>query len=677
MLHGRLLPIVLIVLVSSGAQAQTVLYVDDDAPPGGDGTSWNTAYRFLQDAVTDASGGGISEVRVGQGTYQPDRDELNPLGTGNREATFQLINGVALMGGYAGFGAPDPDARDIELYETILSGDLNGDDGRDFLNNDENAFHVVRGFTLDPSTVLDGLVIVAGNANGPGHEYGGGFWNQDGSPMIVACTFTQNAANLQGSGMHSTGNPTIEGSSFIGNILTPQRSTVSNRGIGLYSVGKAVVQYCLFENNKFVCPFNPVTGCDFFQLRGGGMYSSGDASISHCTFSGNILAGMGNAMGGGLYMFGGVATDCSLLGNFSGQGGGAFVWAATLIGCLFNGNSSWFSSGVSCSALATGESTFIQCRFVYNDPPAGTTRAVRVLSTVVTVFSNCEFIGDGLRKTYQGLAIVRNCTFFGGGLSISSFGTQGDIDVGNSILWNTLISEPSEGTLTVNYCCSNSWAGGGTGNINADPLFVDSAGGDLHLLPGSPCIDAGDNSAIHACSVDLDRKLRFADDPATSDTGSGEAPIVDMGAYEFGSTLADDDCNLNGIIDRLDILIGASFDCDFNCIPDECDLADDPSLDADGSGVLDECEARGDFNGDGCVDAFDLGAMLGAWCSGVNDPNPPSPPCENCTPANLALADISGAANVPDGCVDAFDLAKLLGNWCSVAGGNPCGTCLP
>ncbi|MCZ6735703.1 MAG: hypothetical protein O7C65_07940 [Planctomycetota bacterium] len=80
---------------------------------------------------------------------------------------------------------------------------------------------------------------------------------------------------------------------------------------------------------------------------------------------------------------------------------------------------------------------------------------------------------------------------------------------------------------------------------------------------------------------------------------------------------------------------------------------------------------------DGWVDAFDLGAMLGAWCSGVNDPNPPSPPCENCTPANLAVADISGAANVPDGCVDAFDLAKLLAEWCSVAGGNPCGTCFP
>ncbi|MCZ6611479.1 MAG: hypothetical protein O6941_02495, partial [Planctomycetota bacterium] len=81
---------------------------------------------------------------------------------------------------------------------------------------------------------------------------------------------------------------------------------------------------------------------------------------------------------------------------------------------------------------------------------------------------------------------------------------------------------------------------------------------------------------------------------------------------------------------------------------------------------------------DGCVDAFDLGTLLGAWCSSASDPDPPGdvdPPCEGCTSPNFALADISGVANVADGCVDAFDLAKLLAEWCSVAGGNPCGTC--
>ena len=63
--------------ISNAARGAGVLYVNDDAPPGGDGTSWNTAYRFLQNALTDARGGGIAEIRVGQGTYTSDRDEAN------------------------------------------------------------------------------------------------------------------------------------------------------------------------------------------------------------------------------------------------------------------------------------------------------------------------------------------------------------------------------------------------------------------------------------------------------------------------------------------------------------------------------------------------------------------------------------------------------------------------
>ncbi len=43
----------------------------------------------------------------------------------------------------------------------------------------------------------------------------------------------------------------------------------------------------------------------------------------------------------------------------------------------------------------------------------------------------------------------------------------------------------------------------------------------------------------------------------------------------------------------------------------------------------------------------------------------------------LSGPDITGPRGVPDGCVDAFDLGALLAAWCSVAGGNPCGTCGP
>ena len=48
-------------------------------------------------------------------------------------------------------------------------------------------------------------------------------------------------------------------------------------------------------------------------------------------------------------------------------------------------------------------------------------------------------------------------------------------------------------TLTISYSdVSGPGTYPGTNNINTDPLFVNPAARDYHLLPGSPCIDAGD-----------------------------------------------------------------------------------------------------------------------------------------------------------------------------------------
>jgi hypothetical protein len=68
----------------------------------------------------------------------------------------------------------------------------------------------------------------------------------------------------------------------------------------------------------------------------------------------------------------------------------------------------------------------------------------------------------------------------------------------------------------------------GGGNKNADPLFKNAATGDLHLLAGSPCIDAGDSSApgLVGITTDLDGNPRFV------------GASVDMGAFEFqGDTI--------------------------------------------------------------------------------------------------------------------------------------------
>jgi hypothetical protein len=121
-----LLTLFVLVLAVDGA-AQTVWYVDNDAPAGGDGTTWETAYKYLQDALAATTGD--DEIRVAAGLYIPDQDKGGNVIPGERTATFQLKSGVVILGGYAGLANPgDPDARDIEHYRTTLSGDLVQDD---------------------------------------------------------------------------------------------------------------------------------------------------------------------------------------------------------------------------------------------------------------------------------------------------------------------------------------------------------------------------------------------------------------------------------------------------------------------------------------------------------------------------------------------------------------------
>ena len=93
-------------------------------------------------------------------------------------AAFQLINGVTIKGGYDGFGEPTPDARDITLYETILSGDI----GK-LSDKSDNCYHVFyhpEGLNLDDTAILDGFMITGGNANGVSwpQTSGGGMFNQ-------------------------------------------------------------------------------------------------------------------------------------------------------------------------------------------------------------------------------------------------------------------------------------------------------------------------------------------------------------------------------------------------------------------------------------------------------------------------------------------------------------------
>ena len=210
---------------------QVVIYVDSNAVGANTGLNWGDAYNYLQDALADANSG--DEIRVAQGTYKPD--EGSGFTSGDREATFQLVSGVSIKGGYPGANEPgslplppvakktiiftetsepDPNVRDIYRYKTILSGDLNGDDIYvddpcellDHTTRDDNSYHVIDSSNTDESTVLDGLIITAGNANihmDPYHRGGGIFNGLEGRPgslTIINCIVRENSAYYDGGG---------------------------------------------------------------------------------------------------------------------------------------------------------------------------------------------------------------------------------------------------------------------------------------------------------------------------------------------------------------------------------------------------------------------------------------------------------------------------------------------
>jgi len=106
------------------------------------------------------------------------------------------------------------------------------------------------------------------------------------------------------------------------------------------------------------------------------------------------------------------------------------------------------------------------------------------------------------------------------------------LTVMNCILWND--AAPNGAEIHVDFSMPSvtysNVEGGypGTGNIDADPLFL-GAPDDLHLGPGSPCIDAANGP--EAPELDLDGNPRI-DDPDSPNTGVGP-PWADMGAYEY------------------------------------------------------------------------------------------------------------------------------------------------
>jgi hypothetical protein len=478
----------------------SVYYVDATATGANNGTSWGNAYTTLGAAlgaaVTGVSG---QQIRVARGTYRP-------TSTTDRSLSFQLKSGVSLLGGYAGYGAADPDARSISLYPSILSGDI-GVIG----SKADNSYHVVVGSGTDFTGVLDGFTITAGNANGDiqtSNARGGGLFCLGGSPTVANCSFSSNSAPYGGGIYNGASSPTLANCTFSGN--SAEGGEYGSHGGGMYnSSSSPTLTNCTFNANSaasygggiFNAESSPMlTGCSFIRNAatnkgfGGGVFNAvySSPTLTNCIFLGNVVTGR-PAYDGGSYYGGGMFNDV--------------YTSPTLTNCIFVGNSATYGGGI---ASSWSSQTLINCTFTGN-----------------YAFGSSSVIYNSDSSS----AMLANCIIWG-----------------NSDPYNTPINHYSGGTTTITY--SDVQYGGfpGVGNLDADPLFArnpspgadgkwgtaDDDYGDLRVSTWSPVVDAGDNSAVSpGIATDLAGNPRFLDVPFTPDTGSGSPPIVDMGAYEL------------------------------------------------------------------------------------------------------------------------------------------------
>jgi predicted outer membrane repeat protein len=326
--------------------AQTrIIYVDAAAAGENDGSSWINAYPYLQDALAKASSFKVPvEIRVAQGTYKPDQDSAHRAGTRDRLASFVLVDNVAIMGGFAGVAASNPGVRDTTLYETILSGDLAGNDivlpdPRDLLmepTRSENSYAVVAAGSCSRSAVLDGFTISSGYTIEPGWEGGAGLflyssnYNAPCCPSIRNCTFTGNAAHTAGGVYVAGARPELINCAFLRNAgIVAGAIYVTSSRIGTPLTCEFVIGRCTFADNYArdnggaieIGYGNPVTIEDTVFIRnsaktGGAIFvsTSGTASMRNC----RVIDNKASEAGGAIYSAVGKELEiasCTIFGN--------------------------------------------------------------------------------------------------------------------------------------------------------------------------------------------------------------------------------------------------------------------------------------------------------------------------------------------------------------------------
>jgi hypothetical protein len=424
------------------AEFAPVVFVDADAPGGGDGRSWANAFNTLQEAINNAPAG--ADIWVGGGTY-----ELSNQVSLNRV--------VHIYGGFSGDERLQAQ-RDATANPTRIDGGL-----------------ATRCLFINADATLNGLWIQNGRHIADFNGQGGGIFVDDASPHLIGCIFENNASTINSGGASggaiyiNGGSPVIDDCRFENNFTAngPQPS----QGGAIYNHnGFPTINDTVFIGNR--APGD--------ESAAGAIYNSGgSATITRCRFTDNYAGmnsgGLGGAIfnGGGMHVISGSVFRGNLAeGTISGHGGAIYNWSSvlTLTNSIFTDNEArhWQSGRGGAIYNFNSDPAITNCTF-FDNRAVGTNESYAIGAAILNMDSRPQIVNS----IFWGNLADQLAAVFDEGTSLSQ----------------------------INHCNMDHYPGNsqeGTGNISADPL-LDARG---HLRPGSLCIGQGDNASAPDTDID-------------------------------------------------------------------------------------------------------------------------------------------------------------------------------
>jgi hypothetical protein len=454
----------------------------DTAETNGEGDTVNVAagtYNVVTTlAYSSSEDHPISIVGAGSGSTIMDGGSavrvLNVLVPGQNNAHIS-ISGLTIQNGYAEFIGGGGLWASSGGNVTVENCVFAGSDTQ---GNGGGAF-------IGSSTGTAAVRNTAFNNNGFDANEGGALYVQAGVTRIEDCVFESNSADSRGGGVSilsfvQNGQTTVTRNSFLNN---ESRGNAIGGGLDLNVSGTTTVSGNTFSGNTAVTV--PLVEAQGAAAR---LEVSGTLTVSDNIIVGNLRTGGGFGTAGiDVLSFGG---DITVVNNvLANNEGGAAANVETLLG----------------TPIST--MTFTNNTFTMND--RGLDMRIAQDAEVANLYNNIAWGNTG-----SDISVFDDGNLNGVSSLVNFF--NNDFSIGGVAPGNNL----NEG-----------------GNIDAEPLFADAANDDVHLLPGSPAINAGLNSAPGLPAMDFE-----GDDRILGGT-------VDMGADEVaggGTTDPVPDVKVNG-----------------------------------------------------------------------------------------------------------------------------------